>query len=213
MISNNNMSLYIPYVRLDVEKEFMADLFGYLDIGCVSRIDFVTKTNKYGNRYHRAYIHFERWYETIVSYNFQEKVKEKTARLVYNDPYYWVVLENPIKINKGHAITVMPSSHLEEENSKLKNEVDIQKRLYTNLVQENNTMAIKIQMLDSLKKVAEECCLESIDQMEELVYKLEEKNKICDFLRETNGKLIENNICLMNELNYLKEIKHLPTFT
>ena len=150
MISNNNMSLYIPYVRLDVEKEFMADLFGYLDIGCVSRIDFVTKTNKYGNRYHRAYIHFERWYETIVSYNFQEKVKEKTARLVYNDPYYWVVLENPIKINKGHTITVMPSSHLEEENSKLKNEVDIQKRLYTNLVQENNTMAIKIQMLDSL---------------------------------------------------------------
>lgn len=49
--------------------------------------------------------------------------------------------------------------------------------------------------------------------MEELVYKLEEKNKICDFLRETNGKLIENNICLMNEVNYLKEIKHLPTFT
>uniref|UniRef100_A0A6C0E1Z3 Uncharacterized protein n=1 Tax=viral metagenome TaxID=1070528 RepID=A0A6C0E1Z3_9ZZZZ len=213
MNSNNNMSLYIPYVRLDVEKEFMADLFGYLDIGCVSRIDFVTKTNKYGNRYHRAYIHFERWYETIVSYNFQEKVKEKTARLVYNDPYYWVVLENPIKINKGDTITVMPSSHLEEEISKLKNEVDIQKRLYTNLVQENNTMAIKIQMLDSLKKVAEECCLESIDQMEELVYKLEEKNKICDFLRETNGKLIENNICLMNELNYLKEIKHLPTST
>ena len=80
----------------------------------------------------------------------QEKVKEKTARLVYNDPYYWVVLENPIKINKGHTITVMPSSHLEEENSKLKNEVDIQKRLYTNLVQENNTMAIKIQMLDSV---------------------------------------------------------------
>lgn len=202
MNSNNNMSLYIPYVRLDVEKEFMADLFGYLDIGCVSRIDFVIKPNKYGNRYHSAYIHFERWYDTIVSYNFQEKVKENNARLVYNDPYYWTVFENNIPKNKQEHNQVKSVPTLQEEVAELR----IQSRLYNNLVQENNTMAIKIQMLDSLKKVAEDCCLETMDQLEHLINKFEETSHICDFLREENGKLIQSNIDLTNELNYMKEV-------
>ena len=202
MNSNNNMSLYIPYVRLDIEKEFMADLFGYLDIGCVSRIDFVIKTNKYGNRYHRAYVHFERWYDTIVSYNFQEKVKETSARLVYDDPHYWTVFENKLTINKSESSPNQSIPTLQEEIDELR----IQSRLYKNLIQENNTMAIKIQMLNDLKKVAEDCCLETMDQLDHLINNFEETSHACDFLREENGKLIESNICLTNELNYVKEV-------
>lgn len=203
--TDNNMSLYIPYVRLDIEKEFMADLFGYLDIGCVSRIDFIIKTNKYGTRYHSAYIHFERWYDTIVSYNFQERVKEKNARLVYDDPHYWIVFENNLTKNKQEQNPTKSIPVLEKEMAELKNELNIQARLYTNLTQENNAMAIKIQMLDSLKKVAEDCCLESIDQLEDLINKLEYRTHACDFLRKENAKLIESNIDLTNELNMLKK--------
>jgi hypothetical protein len=50
----------------------------------------------HGTTYNSAYIHFEYWYDTVVSTSFQERVRnpEKEARLVYDEPWYWIVLEN-----------------------------------------------------------------------------------------------------------------------
>jgi hypothetical protein len=52
--------------------------------------------SKYGTVYNAAYIHFEYWYDTVTSQSFQERVRnpEKEARLVYDEPWYWIVLEN-----------------------------------------------------------------------------------------------------------------------
>lgn len=88
------MSLYIPYVRSHISPQLIADLFDYLDIGKTSRVQFIDKHDKYGELYHSAYVYFHYWYETIVSHNFQEQVKEKKARLVYDDPYYLKCFEN-----------------------------------------------------------------------------------------------------------------------
>jgi hypothetical protein len=43
-----------------------------------------------------AYIHFENWYNTDAAQCFQERVlnPDKEARLVYDDPWHWIVLEN-----------------------------------------------------------------------------------------------------------------------
>jgi hypothetical protein len=52
--------------------------------------------SKYGTVYNAAYIHFECWYDTVTSRSFQERVRnpDKEARLVYDEPWYWIVLEN-----------------------------------------------------------------------------------------------------------------------
>jgi len=71
-------------------------VFDSLSLGKVKHIDFVEKMSKYGIVYNAAYIHFEYWYDTVVSLSFQERVKnpDKEARLVYDEPWYWIVLEN-----------------------------------------------------------------------------------------------------------------------
>ena len=94
-----NMSLYIPHVFPNFTKEDVTKAFEDNCIGKVKNIDFVAKmTYKEGvsKLYNAAYIHFEEWYDNIVARNFHSRVRDpiKEARLMYEDPWYWVVLEN-----------------------------------------------------------------------------------------------------------------------
>ena len=76
----------------------MADVFEDT-IGKVNHIDFVAKQGKDGNHFNVAYIHFDFWHDTIVTRNLQERILNdaQVARVVYDDPWYWVVLENKSK--------------------------------------------------------------------------------------------------------------------
>ena len=71
-------------------------LFSQLQLGEVHHVDFIPKTDKNGKRYNAAYIHFAYWYDNSTAENFQERVTnpEKEARLVYDEPWYWIVLQN-----------------------------------------------------------------------------------------------------------------------
>jgi hypothetical protein len=91
-----NISLYIPHVYTNYDKEFIINVFKNLDIGQVKYVDFVLKFGKDGKEYYAAYVHFENWFETETAVNFQERVlnPNKEARLIYEDPWYWIVLEN-----------------------------------------------------------------------------------------------------------------------
>ena len=76
----------------------MADVFEDT-IGKVNHIDFVAKQGKDGNHFNVAYIHFDFWHDTIVTRNLQDRIfnEGQVARVVYDDPWYWVVLENKSK--------------------------------------------------------------------------------------------------------------------
>lgn len=89
------MSLYIPRVFKNITKEHMVRVFNTLRIGSVKRIDFISKTNK-NNVYNEAYIHFNYWHNNTANINLQEKIRnpEKEARIVYDDPWFWLILEN-----------------------------------------------------------------------------------------------------------------------
>jgi hypothetical protein len=89
------MSLYIPRVFKNITKEHMVHVFNTLRIGSVKRIDFISKTNK-NNVYNEAYIHFNYWHNNTANINLQEKIRnpEKEARIVYDDPWFWLILEN-----------------------------------------------------------------------------------------------------------------------
>ena len=89
------MSLFIPSVTATTSEEQIQHVFHNLNIGVVSRVDFVERdTSKAGGRY-MAFVHFEYWFLNNTSYHLQEKiVNEGQGRIVYNDPYYWIVMEN-----------------------------------------------------------------------------------------------------------------------
>lgn len=85
------MSLYIPSVTNATNEEQIKRMFRILDLGIVSRVDFVEKDS--GNS--MAFVHFEYWMINNSSYHLQERIlTEGQAKIVYNDPYYWIVMEN-----------------------------------------------------------------------------------------------------------------------
>ncbi len=106
-IQTNLMSLYIPYVHLNISKEYISHIFHDLKYGKVKHIDFIVKMNSKGKMYHSAFVHLDYWYDIISSYNFQDKLLNpaKEARIVYKEPYFWRCFINTssnknIKINK-----------------------------------------------------------------------------------------------------------------
>jgi hypothetical protein len=103
-----NISLYIPHIFGNFSKEDVTDIFETLKIGKVNKIDFIPKMGKDRKEYNAAYVHFEFWYNNRASVNFQNRVlnPEEEARLIYDEPWYWIVLENKgQKIQPGQRKT------------------------------------------------------------------------------------------------------------
>jgi len=94
-----DLSLYIPHVFPNFTQEYIAGVFEYLDFGRVVHVDLVSKIDRFGNPYNSAYVHFAEWFAGPVTANFQERVldQNKEARIVHDDPWYWIVLENTAK--------------------------------------------------------------------------------------------------------------------
>ena len=94
MSAIKNISLYIPHIFANFDEDFVKSMFE--EIGKVSRVDLVAKMGKDCKPYNAAYIHFEYWYNTAYTVYFQSCVLDpnEDARFVYDDPWYWIVLEN-----------------------------------------------------------------------------------------------------------------------
>lgn len=97
MSAIKNISLYIPHVFPNFSYDYVEAAFK--DIGDVCQVDFVHKLDRNGNDYKAAYIHFNKWYNTKTARDFYEKVTDENqeARLVHDDPWYWIVLPNTAK--------------------------------------------------------------------------------------------------------------------
>jgi hypothetical protein len=95
-IIDQNLSLFIPHVFSSITEERIAKVFESNNIGIVKRVDFVNKVDKKGKSYNSVFVHFSTWFEDSVVANFQERVlnPDKEARIVYDDPWYWIVLKN-----------------------------------------------------------------------------------------------------------------------
>jgi hypothetical protein len=89
------MSLYVPSMLENVTLDTISRIFAILDLGLVSRVDFRYKENGAKS----AYIHFSYWFDTVASQNLREKIirNESPVRLVYDEPHYWILLENKSK--------------------------------------------------------------------------------------------------------------------
>lgn len=123
-MSNNfeNMSVYIPHVFPNISEDRIRAIFDKLNIGKVSNVDFVAKFDRNGRPYNAAYIHFYYWHNTTAAFNLQKRILDpaQEARVVYDDPWHWVLLENTGKkhIVNGRKKRINldePAADLEQE--------------------------------------------------------------------------------------------------
>jgi hypothetical protein len=98
---NEDYSFYIPHVFANITKERIIEVFRKQDIGIVGSIDFVSKKDKNNISYNAAYIHFKEGLgcnENSIVYNIKMCIQNgKEARIMYDDPWYWIVLKNNTK--------------------------------------------------------------------------------------------------------------------
>ena len=137
-----SFSIYIPYVFPNITGDRICDAFAFNGYGIVQRIDFVSKMDSMGKNYNGAFVHFSHWFETEVAARFREKIEdpEKQARIVYDDPWFWIVLPNTGKkvvpgarkeclninsVDAGYAACLEREIYsLREENKDLRQKVD-----------------------------------------------------------------------------------------
>jgi hypothetical protein len=89
-----------------------------------------------------AFIHMEHWEENALVENFQDRIKssDKEARIVYDDPKYWIILpnKNPVNVDVNEKMNNMQSEIdiLRNENEEL-NEKFKKLQWFINLHEEN----------------------------------------------------------------------------
>lgn len=97
MSAIKNISLYIPHVFPNFDKEYLRNQFSF--VGEVSEIDFVAKQDRNGKNYNQVYIHFNNWFDNETSRNLYNNITENGKDHWYHDSsvYYWIVLPNSAK--------------------------------------------------------------------------------------------------------------------
>jgi hypothetical protein len=99
MISSiKNISLYIPHVFINFNKEYIANAFK--SFGEIDHIDLIGKLGRNGKEYNAVYIHFKMWYDTEYNRSLQSDLIQSYETRVYHDrPWYWIILLNNAKKN------------------------------------------------------------------------------------------------------------------
>jgi hypothetical protein len=212
--SFSNISLYIPHVFANISKKVVADTFDNLRIGNVKRVDFVHKRNASGE-YNAVYIHFNYWHDNVAARNFQERVLNPNmeARIVYDEPWYWVVLAN--KAQKADSTKRKPRLDVEA----LSNIGDVTpvEKMMTNEDFANLFTNSSNEDLEDFNAMCKDTCYAQEDAaiitQDDLV---EENRKLREQLGEYMEKvgrleheynmLMDEKLCLNNEVVWLREM-------
>ena len=96
---DQDLSLMIPRVFPQwVDEQTIVDIFHKQHLGLVYKVSIVRQPDSKRRSYpvYQAFIYFSAWYENEIAYNFQQRIfgPKKQARIVYDDPWFWVAFEN-----------------------------------------------------------------------------------------------------------------------
>jgi hypothetical protein len=90
-------SVCIPRIFHNIPNKKIVSTFETLNMGKVKNMDIVWKTGRDGSSFKMAFIHFSEWNMcNSAAINFRDQVEDPrvNAKLVYDDPWYWLVLPN-----------------------------------------------------------------------------------------------------------------------
>jgi hypothetical protein len=96
---DQSLSLMIPRVFPQwIDEQTIIDIFHQQHLGRVYKVSIIRMPDSKKRSYpiYKAIIYFSAWYDNLIAYNFQQRIfgVKKQARVVYDDPWYWVVFEN-----------------------------------------------------------------------------------------------------------------------
>jgi hypothetical protein len=96
---SQSLSLLIPRVFPQwTDEQVIIDIFHQQHIGRVYKVNVIRMPNRTKRSYpiYQAFVYFSAWYDTAIAYNFQQRIfgAKKQARVVYDDPWFWVAFEN-----------------------------------------------------------------------------------------------------------------------
>jgi len=96
---DQSLSLMIPRVFPQwIDEEKIIDIFHQQNLGRVYKVSIIRMPGSKKRSYpiYQAFIYFTAWYDTEVAYNFQQRIfgPRAQARVVYDDPWFWVAFEN-----------------------------------------------------------------------------------------------------------------------
>ena len=97
--TNQRLSLVIPRVFPQwIDEQKIIRVFHDQQIGRIFKVSIKRMPNEKGRDYpiYKAFLYFSVWYDNEIAYNLQQRIfsSAKQARVVYDDPWYWVLFEN-----------------------------------------------------------------------------------------------------------------------
>lgn len=90
-------SVCIPRIFSNIPNKKIVGTFEKLQLGKVDTLDVVWKTGRDGSSFKMVFIHFSEWnIHSSAAMKFKEDIENPLveAKLVYDDPWYWIVLPN-----------------------------------------------------------------------------------------------------------------------
>jgi len=104
------LSIYIPRVHCKTTRQDLYQVFQSAGLGEVDHVDFVTIGSVNASLYKRAFVHFHHWFNNPSVEELHKKIHnpEQTARLVYDSPWYWILLPNRHPIVENHNSIDLP---------------------------------------------------------------------------------------------------------
>jgi len=99
---SQSLSLMIPRVFPQyVDEQKIIDIFHKQQLGRVYKVSIIRMPDSKKRAYpiYQAFVYFSAWYDNDIAYNFQQRIfgPNAQARIVYDDPWYWVAFENTKK--------------------------------------------------------------------------------------------------------------------
>ena len=123
---NQRLSLVIPRVFPQwVDEAKIINIFRKQKLGEIFKVRIVRMPNEKGRKHpiYKAYLYFSVWFESIIVQNFQDRIysKERQARVVYDDPWYWTVFENKerVRLSKTDKRMMRISVEMYKEDARL----------------------------------------------------------------------------------------------
>ena len=124
VVVEQGLSLMIPRVFPQwVDEQLIIDIFERQKLGRVYKVSIIhmkSESRRSNIPLYKAIVYFSVWYDNIVAYNFQQRIFAKgNARVIYDDPWYWVAVENKhqrLSNNDKRIMRVAYQNYLSEQN-------------------------------------------------------------------------------------------------
>ena len=115
-------SVCIPRIFNNIPTSKIVNTFERLNLGEVEYVDIVMKTSKNNEPIKMAFIHFHQWYNNYGANSLRRKIEDPNceAKLVYDDPWYWIVLPN----TSQHKDNININLNITKKLENLENEVN-----------------------------------------------------------------------------------------